>query len=257
MAEDIKGKQFIASRGFYGTNSISFKGIELEVTRYNHDYANPVTSFDWGSSEKGSKLLAYAILNTIATPTIARVYTNKYTLDVIEKIKDDEWKMDAIEVARWVNSNTDYQIDIDEPNAESIEKEKRKQQREEDFQKEIAEKLKKRSQYSTNIIDNFCTELKIRKETLAKILDISSETLQSWQSENKIPKLALKAMEFYKAGVLFKEQNSKLKIESKKFQEELVKNQTEISLYQSELRRYKEFINSLNMPNLCKIYKTL
>jgi len=256
MTENIKGNNFIATRGFYGTNSVSFKNIELEVTRYNHDYADPVTSFDWGNCEKASQLLAYAMLDTIATPTIARVYAHKFTQEVIQNLHDDEWKMEALEVAKWINKNTDYKIDISANNEdEKIEKEKRRIQREVEFQQLIEEKLQQRAQQ--NIIDNFCNELKIQKETLAKILDISLDTLKTWQHENKMPKLALKAMEFYKAGILFKEQNTKLKVESRKFQEELIKNQTDISLYKIEIKKYREFINTLDIPKLCNMYKKL
>jgi len=258
MADNLKNKYFIASRGFYGTNSVSYKGIEMEVTKYNHDYANPITSFEWGNSEKGSKLLAYAILNTIATPTVARVYANKFTQHVIEKFKDDEWKMEAIEVARWINTNTDYKIPLNEASEqEAIEKEKRRIKREEEFQKQIEEKLKNRVKNQPNIVDDICSELKIKQETLAKILDTPLDLLNKWRLENEMPKLALKAIEFYKAGVSLKEKNNKLKIESQNFQEQIIKNQTKMDLYEIELKRYKKFINEFDIPNLYKRYKEL
>ena len=72
-----------------------------------------------------------------------------------------------------------------------------------------------------------------------------------------MPKLALKAIEFYKAGINFKEKNSKLKIEANKFQEELTKMQTEIDLNEADLKKYKKIINSLDIPNLHKMYKEL
>ncbi len=271
MAENLKGKYFVASRGFYGTNSVTYHSIEIEVTKYNHDYANPVTSFDWGDTKSPSNLLAFAILNTIASPTVARVYANKYTQSVIKNLKEDEWKMEAIEVARWINSNTDYTIEIDENDIlkaeqeeekrekEEREKEERRIKREEEFQKQVKEKLKKRSEKTLtySVVDTLCQELHIKHETLAKILDVPIETINNWRLENEMPKLALKAIEFYKTGVSFKEKNSKLKIESNRFQEELFKNQTQMGLYETELNRYKTFINSLDLPTLYKKYKEL
>ena len=280
MAENLKGKYFVASRGFYGTNSAKYKNIEIEITKYNHDYANPVTSFDWGNTQKGTTLLASAMLNTIASPTVARVFANKYVQHVLQHLKDDDWKMEAIEVARWVNENTDYKIDLDEESEkrakeeeqkrkqEEIEKEKRRIKREEEFQKQIAEKLKKRSKKevkkkeaaeiaTNNVVDTLCTELGIRRETLAKILDVPMETINNWRLENEMPKLARKAIEFYKAGVAFKEKNAKLKIESKQFQEQLLQKQTEIDLAESEMNRYRKFLTDLDIPALYKKFKEL
>jgi len=266
MVENLKGKYFVASRGLYGTNSVSYRNIEMEVTKYNHDYANPITNFEWGDTEKSSNLLAFAILNTIASPTVARIYANKYTESVIKNFKEDEWRMEAIEVAHWINANTEYTIELD--NEEALEKEKRKIKREEEFKKQVQEKLAKRSIESqstqkaektltNNVVDNLCKELHIRNEALAKILDVPIDTINNWRLENEMPKLARKAIEFYKAGIAFKEKNSKLKIEANKFQEELIKNQTQMSLYETELNRYKKFINALDLPTLYKKYKEL
>jgi hypothetical protein len=261
MSNNFKGKYFIASRGFYGTNSVTYKGIEIEVTKYNHDYANPVTSFDWGNNEKAANLLAYVILNTIATPTIARVYANKYTQTVIEQLKDDEWKIEAVEVAKWINKNTDYTIELNEENQneeDSLAKEERRVAREQEFQEQIEEKLKKRNTSNhLNIVDKFCQELHIKNETLAKILDIPLETINNWRLENEMPKLAIKAIEFYRAGVIFKEKNLKFKIEANKFQDQLTKMQEEIDLNNIDLKKYRDLINVLDIPNLHKMYKEL
>jgi len=249
MIQNLKGKYFTASRGFYGANSFRYKNIEIEVTKYNNDYANPVTGFDWGNTQRGSHLLAYAILDTIATPTVARIYANKYMQSVIERLKDDEWKLEATEVAKWINNNTNHTVLFDEVTNQDIQNQTIKQTEESPKTQE--------EQNSLTIIDEFCNELKITEETLAKILDIPVETIKSWQQNNAIPKFALKAMEFYRAGRMLKEQNTRLKIDIKQLQEELVKNQTQMTLYQSELTRYKKFINKLDIPNLFKMYKDL
>ena len=244
MSQNLTGNYFTASRGFYGTNSLKYKNMEIEVTKYNHDHTNPVTSFDWGNTNKGSHLLAYAILSTIATPSVARIYANKYMQQVIEKLKKDEWKIEALEVAKWINENTNYTIHLS--NEKDI-----------SSKKQIDEQPKNTIKNTTLFINDYCKELQIQEETLAKILDISVDIVNSWKQKNEIPKLALKAMEFYRAGRALKEQNTRFKIDIKQLQEELVKNQTQITLAQSELSKYKKFINTLDMPNLYKIYKDL
>jgi DNA-binding transcriptional regulator YiaG len=281
MAENLKGKYFVASRGFYGTNSVTYKGIEIEVTKYNHDYSNPITSFDWGNTEKGANLLAFVILNIIASPTIARVYANKYMKDVIERFQEDEWRMEAIEVARWINKNTNYIVEIDEDDElkakedeakrkkEEAAKEARRIKREEEFKKQVQKKLAKRAKndekakkeahkiLTNNVVDNLCKELRIKHETLAKILDINMDTINNWRLENEMPKMAKKAMEFYKAGVSFKEKNSQLKAERDNLQEQLNKKETEMTLFETDLNNYKKFITSLDIPKLYKKFKEL
>ncbi len=266
MAMQLKGKYFVASRGFYGTNSVTYQNVEIDVAKYNNDYTNPITSFDWGNSERGAVLLASAILSTIATPTVSRIYANKYVQHVLINFQSDEWRLEAIEVAQWINAHTNYTINLKEElqeeakQQEAREKEKRRIAREEAFQKEVQERLSQRNkqkELQNNAIDTLCKELKIKHETLAKILDVPLDTINIWKAENSIPKLALKAIEFYKAGIRFKEKSSKLQIELTHFQETIIENQTQFSLYESELNKYKKFINSLDIPSLYKKYKDL
>jgi len=251
MKDELENRYFIALRGFYGTNSITYKNIELEVTKYNYNYSNSVTNFDWGNTQKGSQLLAYAMLETIATPTVARIYANKFMHSVIANLKEDEWKMEATEVAHWINKNTDYTIKLSTTQQEeSIKSEK-------NFSKEIEKRTVDRVKSAKAIINDFCIELHIQIETLAKILDVPVETIYAWQENNEIPKLALKSMEFYKAGRMIKEQNTRFKTDIKELQEKLLQNNTQISLYQSEIKKYKKFINKLDIPNLYKMYREL
>jgi len=72
-----------------------------------------------------------------------------------------------------------------------------------------------------------------------------------------MPKLARKAMEFYKAGITFKEKNSKLKIEVEELQKQILQKQTEIDIQEMDLKKYKKFINALDIPSLYKKYKEL
>jgi DNA-binding transcriptional regulator YiaG len=244
MLINLKNKYFIGSRGFYGTNSVKFHNIEIEVTKYNHDYANPVTNFDWGKNDRATTLLAYAILDIIATPTIARVYAKRYTQDVLSKIFSDEWKISAIEVAQWINANTDYTITLNQEHQKKV-------------QETAEEQVSKNRDIQTNIVETIIEELGVKYETLAKILELPLETINQWKLENEMPKMARKAIEFYKAGSSFKEQSFKRKTEISNLQEDLSKCEEEKLLMQKDLTKYRKIINALDIPNLYKSYKEL
>ncbi|MBA1433480.1 MAG: hypothetical protein FAF04_07800, partial [Epsilonproteobacteria bacterium] len=91
-----------------------------------------------------------------------------------------------------------------------------------------------------NVVDTLCKELKIRNETLGRILDIPMDTINNWRLENEMPKLALKAIEFYKAGVQFKEKSSKLKMDAEELEKKLIEQQTAFELLERELNQYKK-----------------
>lgn len=234
MSDTLRGKFFNATRGMFGDNSVKYMNIELALTSTNYDDTG--YGFDWGNKDKGSKLLASAILTKIGTPTIARIYTDKYTDNVIQKLTQDSWSLEAIEVAKWINSNTDYKIEIYESDNESEKnqeenlklkcekeleekaKEERKAQREKEFQQKIQDKLKE-------------------KEAKAKIEE---------ESEN------------------FQNAINNYKIKLKKYQNELEKQQTtikkqqnEIEAYNQQIEKYKELIKLLDIPSLRKKFTTL
>jgi len=270
MSIDLRNKYFTASREYYGSNSVKYMNIELDFISY--DYNNASKSFDWGyEAKEGAVLLASSMLNKIATPTVARVYANKYADSVLRKLENDSWKMEAIEIVHWINKNTDYKIELppQQPDAtlnqdEENEKEKRRIQREKEFQQKVQQRLKEREKNeqkakvdTPNIVDTTCKELKIKIETLAKFLGVSIETVTTWKSENKMPKLALKSIEFYKAGIILKEKNNKLKAELDNLQQLLVESQNTIDLSEIELNNYKKFINAMDIPLLYKKFKDL
>jgi len=270
MSIDLRDKYFTASREYYGSNSVKYMNIELDAI--NYDYSITSKGFDWGyQAKEGAVLLASSMLNKIATPTIARVYANKYANSILRNLESDNWEMEAVDVVHWINKNTDYKIELPPQQAdatpnqdEEIEKEKRRIQREEEFQQKIQQRLKERKKNeqkakvnTPNIVDTTCKELKIKIETLAKFLGVSIKTIHNWQSENRMPELALKSIEFYKAGIILKEKNNKLKAELDKLQELLIESQTKIDLSEIELNNYKKFLNAMDIPLLYKKFKDL
>ena len=325
MGVDLKNKYFVGTRGFYGTNSVKYQNIEMEVPSYEYDFSDTKNSFDWGNTEQGSALLASAILKKLSSPTVARVYANKFTQSVISNLKEDTWELEAIEVAKWINKNTDYKIDIIEVDEdeearkrEEEAKEKRRIQREKEFQAEIQRKLKERSKKeqtkqaelkkettlkseakketpkkkeslsSHNIVDKICKELNVNTKGLAKILNMPNQTINDWRLENEMPKMALKAVEFYKSAYeankelediekssnkktneveKYKAEITKCKAEITKLKAQKDKDRLEIDKYKndiskqkselSECNKYKKFIDSLDIPTLYKKFNAL
>ncbi len=275
MADSLKNKFFVASREMYGDNSIKYSDIDLALTSVNYDDSG--YGFDWGNTEKGTRLLATAILTKIGSPTIARIYANKYTESVIKNFKTDNWRLEATEVAKWINHNTDYDVAIDEVNQEELQakieekerlaqrlerekereaqaKEERRIQREKEFQQKIQEKLQER-------------ELAVKKE---------QEELEKREKEEELERL--KVIESLEAGAQLAAKAQEYKAKAIKYQNELKKYRLKLNKYQSELdtyklemehnkellneqkteiQKYKELIKLLNIPTLYKTFTNL
>lgn len=219
----------------FGDNSVKYMNIELGLTSVNYDDSG--YGFDWGNTEKGSKLLASAILAKIGTPTIARVYADKYTRSVIQKLTQDSWSLEAMEVAKWINENTDHTIDIstDEKSqekeslkeAEELElkaKEERRIEREKQFQQEVQKRLKE-------------------KETREKLKKAQREKEESDKSKN--------AVKQYEAEI------KKYKNEIKTQQHTIKKQENEIDRYKQKLEKYQKVLQLLDIPALRKKFTTL
>lgn len=228
MSNSLRGKFFQANRDIFGDNSVKYMNIDLALTSVNYD--NSGYGFDWGNNEKGSKLLANAILTKISTPTVARVYADKYTESVLQKFTQDTWSLEAIEVAKWVNANTDYKIVLDEiddskklqeentrlkreKELEEKAKEERRVEREKEFQQKIKEKLEEREKQE---------ELRRKEDQKHSINEIND----------------------YKERI-------------KKYQNELEKQQSKIKEQQEQIEKYKEFVKLVDIPSLRKKFTTL
>lgn len=234
MSDTLRGKFFNAARGMFGDNSVRYMNIELGLTSVNYDESG--YGFDWGNKDKGSKLLASAILTKIGTPTVARIYADKYTDSVIQKLTQDNWSLEAIEVAKWINSNTDYQIETNDENEKTQEeenlklkhekeieekaKEERKIQREKEFQQKIQDKLKEKEKE---------TRLKAEEEN-----ENSQNTINNYKMKLK------------------KYQN-----ELEKQQTTIQKQQNEIDSFKKQIKKYEELVKLLDIPSLRKKFTAL
>ncbi len=271
MADSLKGKFFVASREMYGDNSVKYSNLDLALTNQNYD--NSGNGFDWGNSSEGSKLLAAAILRQISSPTVARIYTNKYTDQIIKNMYQDSWKLEAIEVAKWINNNTDYSVAIDEINEEEIQakkeeeqrlqrekeieaqaKEDRRVQREKEFQQKIKDKLQEREAAAQKEQEE--QEKREREEELLRQQEIASLEADAQK--------AAKAKEYKSKAIKYQNELKKYKLKLNKYQNELVtckleleRNKELLDEQKVEIRKYKEFIKLLDIPSLYKKFNNL
>ena len=271
MADSLKGKFFVASREMYGANSVKYSNLDLLLTNENYDDSG--NGFDWGDSGSGSKLLASAMLKKIGTPTIARIYANKYAQSVLKNFTQDNWRLEAIEVAKWINSNTDYNVAIDEINEEEIQakkeeakrlehkkelealaKEERRIEREKEFQQKIKNKLQERE----------ITAKKEQEEHEKREIEEEKERLKVIESLEAGAQLAAKAQEYKTKAIKYQNELKKYKLKLNKYQNELdtcklemERNREILDEKKVEILKYKELIKLLDIPSLHKMFNNL
>jgi len=271
MADSLKDKFFVASREMYGDNSVKYSNLDLSLT--NETYDDSGSGFNWGDTQKGSKLLASAILKKIGSPTIARIYTDKYTQSVIKNFSNDNWKLEAIEVAKWINNNTDYNVAIDEINEEELQakkeevqrlerekeieaqaKEERRIEREKEFQQKIKDKLQERDEAVQKEQEEH--EKREREEELERLKVI--ESLEAGAQ------LAAKAQEYKGKAIKYQNELKKYKLKLNKYQNELdackfevERNKELLDEQKAEIRKYKELIKLLDIPSLYEKFNNL
>ncbi|MEN8302571.1 MAG: DUF6166 domain-containing protein [Campylobacterota bacterium] len=271
MADSLKGKFFVASREMYGDNSVKYSDLDLALINQNYDTSG--NGFDWGNSSEGSKHLAAAILRQISSPTVARIYTNKYTEQVIKNMHQDNWRLEAIEVAKWVNNNTDYSVAIDEINEEDVQakkeeakrlerekeveaqaKEDRRIQREKEFQKKIKDKLKERE----------AAAKKEQEEHEKKEQEEERKRLQVIESLEAGAQLAAEAQEYKTKAIKYQKELKKYKLKLNKYQKEvdtykleMEHNKELLDEKKEEIQRYKEFMELLDIPTLYEKFNNL
>ncbi|MCD6190203.1 MAG: hypothetical protein J7K14_01505 [Sulfurimonas sp.] len=271
MADSLKGKFFVASREMYGDNSVKYSNLDLLLTNENYDDSG--NGFDWGDSGSGSKLLASAMLKKIGTPTIARIYANKYAQSVLKNFTQDNWRLEAIEVAKWINSNTDYNVAIDEINEEEIQakkeeakrlehkkelealaKEERRIEREKEFQQKIKNKLQERE----------ITAKKEQEEHEKREIEEEKERLKVIESLEAGAQLAAKAQEYKTKAIKYQNELKKYKLKLNKYQNELdtcklemERNREILDEKKVEILKYKELIKLLDIPSLHKMFNNL
>jgi len=268
MANSLKGKFFVASREMYGDNSVKYSNVDLLLTNENYDDSG--NGFNWGDLGKGSKLLASAMLKKIGSPTIARIYADKYTQSVLKNFAQDNWRLEAIEVAKWINHNTDYSVSIDEEDIqakkevekrllrekeiEAQAKEDRRLEREKEFQQKIKNKLQEREEVVK----------KEQEEQEKQEIEEERQRLQVIESLEAGVQLAAKAKEYKSRAIKYQNELKKYKLKLNNYQNELDTYKLEMERskevhdeQKAEIQKYKEFLKFLDIPSLYEKFNNL
>jgi len=227
---------FKISREHYGDNIVSYNGVTL-VAKNKLDVGSTL-SFDWGESSANSVALAHTILDKVGSREIANQYAKSYMQNIISKIKKDEWTLNTTSVIQWINENTNYSIDEnayiksgdityehEDRRQEERRKEQRRIQREKDFQEEAQRRLKiyeERKKEDRRQEDR--RETKIVQETNPK----NSKEIQG-----------------------------QYQLELEKYKKLLLEKDGEIEAYQVQLKKYKLFIESLDIKSAYNKYCNL
>ncbi len=179
MAITLNNHVFKGHRALLGSKYITYGEIELSL-RYDL-YPVSKNGFDWGSTSKASKQLAFSMLCQVSDKEIAQTYAEKFCSDVVQNLSSRDWVMSASEVLEWIENNS---------------------------QKKVMQKLqplhhttKGVKKTKTNVVKRICKELKITQKNLAEILEVPEGTVSSWAVKNEIPRLGKKAIEFYMLNV--------------------------------------------------------
>lgn len=216
---------FKISREPYGSNSAMYNNSEFTVL--NKFNIGGDSSFNWGDTSSDSEALSYAILDKVASKEIASQYAKLYTKDVIAKIKKDSWSLNASAVIQWITENTNYSIDesayikdgttvfeLTERRQEERRKESRRIKREQDFQEEAQRRLKV---YEAKQQDR-------RKEERRGEQDRRVSAEKDFQEELH------------------------------KYKKQIMKQNVTIEAYQKQLKKYKLFIESLDIKSMYAKY---
>ena len=224
-------KIFQATREQYGNNVVTYKGLELVAI--NKLDRGAVLNFSWGDTGAGSEALSYSMLKEVSSIEVASQFSKIYMRNVISKIMKDEWTLEGLEVVQWINTNTDFSIDesafenvYEEQRREERRKEERRVKREQDFQEEAQKKLKVYNERKRE--DRRKEDRRVQREEDFKV-----------EAQRK-----LKVHEQYKEEI----NNYKLLLQKK---------DSDIQAYKSELTKYKDFVESLDIKAIYEKYTKL
>lgn len=233
---------FKISRELDEDSTATYNNIQL-IALNRFDMGSSL-SFNWGDTSAGSEALSYAILDKVGSKEIANRYAKSYTKDVISKIKKDTWTLNATAVIQWINDNTNYLInesayfkngsityEYKERREEERRKEERRIKREKDFQEEAQRRLK-------------VYEAKQQERRLEE----RREKDRRVSSENDFQEKAQKSL---------KEIQAKYQQELNNYKKQIIEQNTDIKAYQAQLKKYKLFIESLDIESMYTKYCNL
>jgi Family of unknown function (DUF6166) len=233
---------FKISRELYGDSTATYNNIPFTVL--NRSDIGNISSFNWGDTSSGSEALSYAILDKVGSKEIANKYAKLYTKDVISKIKKDTWTLNATAVIQWITENTNYSIDesayfkdgsttyeVKDRRQEERRREERRVKREKDFQEEAQRRLKvyEAKQQERSLEDR---RVEDRRKSVEK--DFQEKSQKS-----------------------LREIQTQYQQELNDYKKQIIKQNIDIEAYQVQLKKYKLFIESLDIKSMYDKYCNL
>ncbi len=162
---------FKGHKTLLGSKFVTYGEVELP-TRYDL-FPQSKNGFDWGYSGSASKQLAFSILYQVGDEEFAKSNAIKFSNEIVRTLTSRDWILNASDVLKWIEQNTQEVIASVDATAKKVRKTK------------------------TNVVKSICKELKITQKNLAEILEVPEGTVSSWAVKNEIPRLGKKAIEFY------------------------------------------------------------
>ena len=180
MIKSRNNHVFKGHKTLLGSKYVTYGEVELPL-RYDL-FNESKNGFDWGYNGSATRQLAFSILYQVSNEKFAKENASKFSNDVIKTLSSRDWILNASDVLKWVEENSDRET-------LSILKEEK-----EPVKSKGSTKTKKPK---SNVVKNVCKELEITQKNLAEILEVPEGTVSSWAVKNEIPRLGKKAIEFY------------------------------------------------------------
>ena len=230
---------FSVTRELYGDTSVTYNNIKL-IASNRFDLGTGL-SFNWGDTGPGAEALAFAILNKVGSKEIANRYTKLYTKNVISKIKRDDWTLNAIDVLQWINENidnatnlralNDRRVSQEEIKEEDRRKKERRVKRETDFQAEAQKRLK---EHLAKQEERRLEEKRFKEERISAEKDFQEESRKT-----------------------LKDIEEQFQEELAEYTEQIEQQKVDIQTYQAQIKKYKLFIESLDINSIYAKYSNL
>lgn len=176
MATTRNNYAFKGHKTLLGNKYVTYGELELPL-RYDL-FARSKNGFDWGHNGSESTQLAFSMLYQVSDEEFAKANASKYANDIIKSLNTRDWVLNASDVLKWIELNSEQKESLEVKQASKI-------------------TTKKSKKAKTNVIKDICKKLKITQKNLAEILEVPEGTVSSWAVKNEIPRLGKKAIEFY------------------------------------------------------------
>ncbi|MDA3909143.1 MAG: DUF6166 domain-containing protein [Sulfurimonas sp.] len=171
---------FKGHKTLLGSRYVTYGEVELPI-KYEL-FSKSKDGFDWGYNGSASIQLAFSMLHQLSNVEFAKEFAPQFCQEVIRSLNSRDWILNASDVIKWINENSD---DI------------RLEVQSKSVSMSMVKPPQKSKKTKRNVVKDVCRELSITQKNLAEILEVPEGTVSSWAVKNEIPRLGKKAIEFY------------------------------------------------------------